>query len=98
MADWVATEVWTEIGDTTNGCEAAGSGESGNYDGNNGTTSGTANDAACAAICANLPAWGMTSNLPTGASPASGGSAGGFTATHCYGYSFSTNDTSCTLM
>lgn len=99
MKNWVEAEVWTNVTvNVADGCDATPSGESGVYNGANGTTDGTANDGACATICGNLPAWGMTNNLPSGGSPTSGGNAAEFAATHCYGYSFSANVPSCTLM
>lgn len=100
MADWVAAEAYTEINDGANGCSATSPDAnvlSGNYNGSNGTTNGTGSSTDCENICSALPAWGMSDNLPTGASFAAGGTGGEFAATHCYGISFSSNNTSCIL-
>lgn len=88
MKNWLLTENYTEIGDTTNGCDSASPNAnmfSGNYDGGNSTTNGTGSTGDCEDVCSGLPAWGMASNLPTGGAFTSGGTAGGFVATHCYG-------------
>jgi len=101
MKNWLLTEAYTEVNDGSNGCDCAspsGNVCSGNYNGANGTDNGTGSDTDCADICSALPAWGMAANLPTGGSMVSGGTGAEFEATHCYGYSFSTNNTKCTLM
>lgn len=98
MADWVAAEAYTEINDGANGCDCTSPDAnmcSGNYNGSNGTTNGTGSETDCENICTALPAWGMSSNLPTGATYASGGTGAEFAATHCYGITFSSNNTAC---